>query len=380
MHKAYDYVIKTAENKDRITTLRTQNAEFLKKKAELCSVLPVATKKSLTEVANSTELRSFTRPTKKLEDLDNIMKIKTKIKDSQTEDEVEIPSRSTPIKKQTIDKYLKTVSKKYFLSCLIKSIGAISEGTYPSKATNLTNCWNILVDLPVDNKLDNLFGLLLYRFSKNLYGKSFKASIPTSHYLGVLENLNGSLSSILSCLHLMSSQKQDPTSFDLLLSRPFVETFKSRLSFLVKKLAENDYVVSNICSPFYTTDSLSSDLLMVYKTQLSSTLIVLRNLMLSLVVSGKGFEKVLKAELKGNIEEGSIESTRKCFSLISVFRKAHNFFKNSLENDEFKAKLEEIVNESIEIFAEKKNNYHKMKILLDKETSRLLQEKLVSSN
>ena len=336
-------------------------------------------KKQLLQISTSQEIKSLTKPSKKLEDLENILKIKNTIcaqqpKSSDSEKETSTDSSQ----KVQIAKYFTLVSNKYYLGCLVKSIGAISESTFASKAGNLAPAWNVIAQLPVDGKMDMLFSFLLYRFSKSLFGKSFRGEIPVSHFLSVLENYNSNLSSVISCLHLMSASRDNSADLDLVLDRKCVETLKSRFSYLVTRLAESGHLVSDFGSPFYSEDNLNKDLLEVFKSQLSNTLVILMNHLIACVIEGHGFEKVFKGEINGQISEGSIEKTRKAIGLMNAFCKAFKFFLEYLDKEENKQILRDHVTARLAHFEEKSTKFYKMKNLFDKETSQKLREKLVA--
>lgn len=379
MHSAYSFVAKTAENKDRIRRLRLKNAELLQLREQLSTPPAIVSKKSLVEASNNEELRALCKPPKKLEDLEHIMAVRDK---SGGEGRQGPEPRDRLQRRQAaIDKYFTAVSNKHFLSCLAKSIGAISEGTYAVKAANMTRAWQVIARLPVTGKLDALFGFLLYKFSKNLYGKSFKAAMPASHYLSALEQFNGDLVAVVDCLGIMSSElKESHANPELALSRGFAEALKGRISYLVTKLADHGHVVTDLESPFYTKASLAADLLAVFKSQLADALVALHNLLFAQVVHGRGFAAVFKAELAGDLEEGSTEATRKTFALIGVFGKARRFFLRSLASEEAREQLEAHVEESLKVFEERSARHHKLSALLDKDTSKAIRARLLANN
>jgi predicted metalloendopeptidase len=119
--------------------------------------------------------------------------------------------------------------------------------------------------------------------------------------------------------------------------------------------------------------------MLVFKRQLTATIVTLRNVILSSVMAYRGFDKIFKAELAGTIDEASTEATRKCFALMRVFAKALGFFVDSLPDDAAKSELNDHVSSLLKTFRENIGCHHKTKTLFDKDTTERLVEKLLNN-
>lgn len=364
MHDAYGYVTKSEESKDRVRLLKLQTSDFLQKRGNMSITLP-RSKKEISEVANKEEVKCFSRQNKKLEDLATIQRLTENLESKEGQN------------KELLEKYLKVVVNKQFFVALLRSVGTVSETSYQSKMSSLQSVWQGLTHLPVDNKLDMLFGVLLSKFNRTVFGKSFKSSIPTNNLLSTLEAYSGSLTSIVDCLAKMASV-QSETSLLETLDRHYVECHRERLLFLVEALAEQGVVVTTLRSPFCSEKSVEQRLLHVFARQLKDTLGTLHGLLVAGMYNCQGFHQVFKGELLDQINEGSTEHTKKCFGLIKLYNQALIAFKAALKSSANQDALSLEAQKEVDQLESKIAQNQRLKSLFDSITWGRLKERILS--
>lgn len=384
MHAAHSYFSSSQQNTTRISTLRLRNAAFLSEKPRLSALTPpTATKSSIMTHSQSAEVAAVVRWPRKTDDLMAMQRVV--VKEECTNVGVEANEEKGELRRERavrLEKFFQRVVDKAYLGCLLRSIGAVSESTYEQKAQNVSSVWLAVSKLPAQDKIEQLFGLLIYKLSKNVFGKAFKSNIPVSHYLSVLEGLVSSTSSATDFIQIMASQHEDnPDSApEFTLNRQFVDTLKSQIRFLVEELAERGNLVSGLDSIFFSEQELDRVKAKVITKHLYQILVTLKNTIISLSMSEPGFDKVFKETLNNNLPESSTtESVRRVLNLITFYGRARTAYTAQLTTAVHIAAVTSACSTHVSTMLQALPRYYRMASLLDKKSLHAL-ERIVTDN
>lgn len=366
MHSAYRYFNKSEETSSRISSLKTRNATFLSL-PKPSGPVSIISKNDLESLGHS---RSATALIKQPRKLDDLMTIKS-IADHQSSGQ---SSEATNRRLQLEQCFTKIIDRR-FSECLCKSVGVVSSSTFEHKARNLGSVWHAISQLPMPGKVDRLVGLLMYRLAKNTFGKPLAGVVPVSHYQSVLNSVLECSGAAIQCIEIMADQAEaGPDAYrQFTLSRPFADAIRSQINYLVRKLAENGTIASEIDSIFFPAEELENTKAEMIKCEQTKILNALRNTLLSLSLTEAGFDRAFKSAIEGEVsEENTTESVKRVIKLIKFYPKAKQMYLNQLNSDDhretIKTELDRITNNMLSSLSK----YHRLKSVLDKDTSQKL--------
>ncbi len=283
-----------------------------------------------------------------------------------------------------LDTFVLANNNRYFINCLVRSIGAVSAASFDKKLTSIVPVWNILRELKVPEWPEYLFGVLLQRFTKNLIGQSVM-SVSSSQLIADLESfvsLNNKVASGFIAL-AQESQASDGSlivekEVQIPLGREFIESIQSRIIFLVEKVINSGELIEKIDSPFISPIVLDRSKLSIYRHYLTDIIIHIRNIIESKSEAGnENFYASFKSWISEALENSSSNDEEfsdaiAVIKLIRYFVSSKKRLESSLQFDTNKQLLNRHAELEIRDLIDQLPKYHKTSSMLEKRNIDLL--------
>ena len=220
-----------------------------------------------------------------------------------------------------LDRYNSIITERYFIPCLIKSIGSLSASTYTSKQSTLREVWDMVQSIDFkQNKHTTVYTVLALKLTNSTFGKRLwmGEDQSTNTYKTTFEHLINLHNRIVSCVLSMYGG-----AGRLVVSSQFVTNIQNMIVYYLKKLLERGVKIGKVECAYLDEKIVGDTKYECYMKNVQDTIGVIYNIFSNQLCANsflfkRAIEIVENQNLIGNrsnvngegevIEEGGLES------------------------------------------------------------------------